>query len=298
MYGTWELRYDDTILKFGTPAYPVQVKTFVFAADKSDDEDEDIEYADGRRFGRDFLRAGELRINLKIDFTTYPAGPEECARLAWEARQAFDRAWRADPVRHTSGVVAELVMGGEVAVEGRPRPIAWDDDAQNRGFITGAAIFVPSGRMYDANADWQSVTAQLVPPEEKSGWIHPLIFPLGGTVPASRAATFTVGGTGDAEPIVEVYGPIQAGAYVEVPGCFKITVNRALAYDQVAKVDAREGIRVQTINDAPRMFFAASSTRMSEMRVPPGDHQVIFRGSSLEGTARVVVSWRDVRAGL
>lgn len=287
----FKLEYGDASYGFG----PVEVESVQIGGTSYRVNDTEREEADGIQMGRDFADPGDIVLDLHL-----PATQKD-----YESRRAFVRdeaakfsgMWDAIEARTTDGALVAFTVGEFGVVEGRPRGVEWDFKNYAAGHLRGRARFVRA-RSGLLDSGWNQVEAQLTPPEEQSGWIHPLIFPLSGVVPAQRAVTFTVGGTGDAEPIIEVFGPVQAGAYVEVAGCFKFTVNRALAWDEVAKVDARSGISVLTVNKTPRMFLAPSSSRMSQMRMPPGDHQVIFRGSSVEGTARTRVSWRDVKAGL
>ncbi|MFA5608316.1 MAG: hypothetical protein WDA07_14255 [Leucobacter sp.] len=301
MYGDWILTYPGVEYRFGPPDHTVELVGWTFQADGSRNDDTPAPRMDGIIFGEDFLEAGRLQIDVKIDFTTHPVPVETRAQLAWEARQAFSEAWRADVVRSRPGAVAELTMGGEVAFEGRPRPVAWDDDAQNVGLIYGSALFVPAGTgVFDVtgpNAGWRTVSVQLVPPEV-GAWVFPLTFPVSGTTAAVRASVFEVGGTASAWPVIEVDGPIQSGASVEVTGEWSVTLNRGLAYDETARLDTRPGQRSMTVNGRPVNLLVPSSPSLADLSLSPGPHQVALRGSSLEGTAVARLRWRDTKAGV
>lgn len=299
MFGTWNLSYGSVSFDFGTPDFPVQLISWEQDADQIDSNDVDAPRADETWFGEDFVRAGEITVHVKIDFTNYPAPAEECARLALIARAELERVWRADWVRARNGRQAELNMGGESIIEGRPRRARFQDEAQNVGLIYAELPFVPSSTdVYLAGdgSGWNSVTSLLVPPTT-GGWMFPLVFPISNLNPSVKGAHFKVGGDKPAWVRAQIKGPIQAGAELELVGGWKIKTNRSLAYNETAEVDARPGRRTLTINGKPNNFLTPSSSRMSSMLVPVGDRQIALRGTSLEGTASATVWWRDTKAG-
>ncbi len=300
MFGTWQLSYEGTGYEFGTPAHAVQVVEWEQDPDVHDVGDVRPPRQDGVWFDEDTVEPGQIVVHVLIDFTSAPYPVEECVRRAMLARAELERVWRADTLRRSSRAVAELTIGGEVIVEGRPRRARFDDAYQNVGRITAELPFVPARHeVFLAGGDggWREATVGLVPPEQAGGWMFPLVFPLTNLHPVVRGTHFTVGGDARAAAIVEIAGPIGAGAELEIPDLWVVRTNRALAYDEVAVADARPGRALLTVNGRPENWLAPSSSRLSEISLPPGAWQVMLRGSSLEGTASGRVRWRDTKAG-
>ncbi len=302
MYGDWILRYPGTEYRFGPPSYPVQLVEWEQDADGVDVEDVRPVGADGLWMGRDTIEPGAVTVHVKIDFTTAPYPVEECARLALAARSELARVWRGDAVRTQSGEVAELVMGGGLVIEGRPRRPRFDDADQNVGLVFAELPFIPSmtgAYLLDEHGEsWREAEVQIVPPQPRSGWQFPLVFPVQNLEPAVRGTWFSVGGDTNTSCVVEIHGPIQAGAEVEIAGGWRVRTNRDLAYDEVAMVDARPGRTLLSVNGVPFNFLAPSSSLLSELTLSHGPHQLSFRGVSPQGTAIVRVRWRDMKAGI
>lgn len=302
MYGDWILSTPSSEYRFGPPAHPVQLVEWEQDADGVDVEDVRPTGADGLWMGRDTIEPGAVTVHVKIDFTTAPYPVEECARLALAARSELARVWRGDAVRTQAGEVAELVMGGLQVIEGRPRRPRFDDADQNVGLIYAELPFIPSTTgaylLDEAGESWRSVETQIVPPQPRSGWVFPLVFPVQNLEPAVKATWFEVAGDTDTPCVVEIQGPIQAGAEVEIPGVWRLRTRRGLAYDELAVLDARPGRALLTVNGVPANFLTPDSSLLSELTLSPSPHQLSFRGVSPQGTASVRVRWRDMKAGI
>ncbi|QIK64144.1 hypothetical protein G7068_13755 [Leucobacter viscericola] len=300
MYGDWQLIYEGTDLRFGTREHNVEFVKLTVSGDVYRTDDSQLPRQDGTAFGQDFIESGQLAIAVKIDFTTYPAGPDECARLAWAARQAFERGWRADPVRRTPGAVCELVMGGEQAIEGRPRGVSWNDDHQGVGLITGSALFVPAGTgVFDMSdgGGWHTQTVGLVPPQT-GGLKAPLKAPLSTSVESSRARPFTVAGDVPAWPIITVKGPLGSGAQVELTSRWRMPLNRSLGAFDVVEIDTRPGHRGMTLNGRAANVLTSGAVQLADAAMAPGPQELALRGTSLEGTATASVRWRTTKESI
>lgn len=301
MYGDWVLRYDGTEYRFGPPQHQVELRSWAFAADSYRVDDAVLPRADGVAFGRDYVEAGELRIELKIDLTTLPLPAEDRARMAWAVRADLARAWRADSLRQQPRAVAELVMGGEQMIEGRPRRISFDDKHQGRGLIFASATFVPvSTAAYavdgSGDAPWFEQSVGLVP-AAIGGLLAPLSAPLSTAISSTRARPFTVGGSEQVWPILIVTGPLQSGAQIELVNRWALKLNRTVAYDETVVIDTRPGRRLMTVNGRPTNVLAPSGARMSQAFIEPGLNEIALRGSSVEGTAQVTARWREQKVG-
>ncbi|KKI18708.1 MULTISPECIES: hypothetical protein [unclassified Leucobacter] len=301
MYGDWILTYPGTAYRFGPPQWPVQFVGVEVSTDSYRVDDTAVPRGDGQLFGQDFVEPGEIKISVKIDFTTAPYPVEECARLAWEARTELARVWRADAVRQTPGLLAELTMGGVQMVEGRPRRAKFDDDHQGVGLIFAELYFVPADPTAytvdaDGNSTWHEQTVDLVPPIS-GGLVAPLVAPLSTMYDSDRSRPFVVGGTAPAWPIIRVKGPINAGAQVDLVSRWTVRLTRALAYDETAEIDCRPGRQASRLNGQGRNVLAPD-TDFSRLSMTPGPQELTLRGTSMEGTASVTVRWRETRGAI
>lgn len=301
MYGDWVLSYPGTTFEFGPLDQVVKVQRWQFAGETYRTDDTVLPRQDGVAFGKDFVEAGELAIEILIDFSSYPHPASERAAMAWAARTEFKQVWRADRVRQTPAAVAELTIGGEILIEGRPRRVVWNDDAQNVGTVKGTAYFVPAGTgVLDVSGDrggWHEQTVGLVPPQV-GGLKAPLKAPLTTSVESTRARPFTVDGDVPAWPIVTVKGPLGAGGQVELTSRWRMPLNRALGPFDTAVIDTRPGHRGMTLNRRPVNLLTAGAVQLADASLVPGPHELALRGTSLEGTASASVRWRTTRESI
>ncbi|MEJ6490699.1 hypothetical protein PQI23_13315 [Leucobacter sp. USCH14] len=302
MFGPWQIRYPGTEYVFGMLVHDVEVIDWEQDADAVEVEDVRPAGADGLWMGRDTIEPGAVTVHVKIDFSSKPWPIKERVRRAMEVRSELARVWRADAVRSTNGELAELTLGGSVVIEGRPRRPQFDDVDQSVGLIFADLPFIPASveafPVREDGGTWHSVEVGIVAPVGRSGWVFPLVFPIQNLEPDVRSTWFEVAGDIDASCIVSVYGPLQAGAEVEIASGFKLVTKRDLAYDEVAVADARPGRMTLTVNGEPSNFIAPTSARLAELKLTPGPHQVSLRGISPQGTARARIEWRDTKAGI
>lgn len=297
MHGDWILTYPDTQYRFGPPEHPVQLVGWEIATDSYRVDDTAIPRADGTWFGQDQVEAGEIKIIVKIDFTTAPYPAEECARRAWAIRSELARVWRADVVRQTPGLLAQLTMGDEMR-EGRPRRAKFDDDHQGVGLIFAELSFIPASTTayaVDENgeAPWREQTVGLVP-AQIGGLLAPLRAPLTTAAASSRARPFVVGGAAPAWPTITVKGPLQAGASVELTGRWSLPLARSLAFNEVAEIVTEPGRVSMTLNGRPAVVLAPSAD-IDVAFMNPGPQEIALRGRSVEGTASLTIRWRETR---
>ena len=288
----WSLAYSNGSHGFGD----VYVEAVEIGGRVYRNDDVPAPRADGVVFGEDFADPGDVILHVAVDAPWAEEG--ERRAFVYGAAQQFSELWDAASVRSVPGAVAELAAGELGVFEGRPRSVEWDFQHYSAGFLRGKARFVRSSSVaYAAGASWRSVSVQLVPPEV-GAWVFPLTFPVSGTTAVVRASTFEVGGTASAWPVIEVDGPVQSGASVEVTGEWSVTLSRGLAYDETARLDTRPGRRGMTVNGSPVNLLVPSSPSLADLSLSPGPHQVALRGSSLEGTAVARLRWRDTKAGV
>lgn len=291
----WSLSYAGTNYSFAKVAVTsVQIEGRVYRVSDTPNPN-----ADGTRLGEDFADPGDIKLDLLINFSTIRNLALQRAMLN-EAAESFLQAWDAPALRAKPNAVGELAIPTLGSYEGRPRRAEWNYSTYGLGYLKGTATFVRSDLATfvpeSEGGGWREASVALVPPST-GGWKFPLKFPVSNLNPARRGTHFTVGGTMPAAPILEIHGPIQAGAELELVGEWTVRTKQALAYDQKAVADARPGRMLLTVNGVPSNWMAPSSARLSRLRLPPGDRQIALRGSSIEGTARASVRWRDMKAG-
>lgn len=231
----WAISYEGATHEFGD----VEVTSWNIGGNVFRTDDTDRPRTDGRYFGQDFITPGDVEIDVIIR----APGSSRQSRfdMAWAIRNRFDLVWSGGSTRMTPGKVTELTIAGRAVVTGRPRHIDWDDTKATFGIIRGRALFVRGDNTSYSPGDMdQSVTVGLVPPQV-GGLIAPLIEPLSTTRESTRARPFTVLGDAPVWPIISVHGPLNVGASVELTGGWKVKLNTALRYDQVAVIDTRPG---------------------------------------------------------
>ncbi|MEJ6490690.1 hypothetical protein PQI23_13270 [Leucobacter sp. USCH14] len=293
----WSLQYDNTAYSFDHVAVTsVGIGGKVYRVDDTPNP-----RSDGIAFGQDFADPGDIELELVLTFQTVRNLGVQRAMLK-EAAESFLLAWDAPALRSTPGALGDLIIPAVGLFEGRPRRAEWDWSTFGLGYLIGKATFIrafPETYVLDGSeSPWHDVEVGIVAPVGRSGWVFPLVFPIQNLEPDVRSTWFEVAGDTDASCIVSVYGPLQAGAEVEIASGFKLVTKRDLAYDEVAVADARPGRMTLTVNGEPSNFIAPTSTRLAELKLTPGPHQVSLRGISPQGTARARIEWRDTKAGI
>ncbi|UOR02057.1 hypothetical protein MUN77_01615 [Leucobacter allii] len=293
----WSLKYDDTAYSFDHVAVTtVQLEGRSYRVD-----DTPLPRADGVAPGQDFADPGDIQLKLLLSFQSVRNVFLQRAMLQ-EAAEAFLAAWDAKSLRHTPGAVGELVIPSLGMFEGRPRRAEWDWSTFGLGYLTGTATFIRTNLSTyvldgDGVAVWHEATLGLVP-SQVGGLKAPLREPLRTSVESTRAAPLTVGGTAEAWGIYELRGPIQSDAQIEVPGRWRLYLNRALGQYQTAQIDTRPGRRGTTLNGKPVQLLDPRSSFLDECSLLPGSNVLALRGSSIEGTASVSVRWLDTKASI
>lgn len=290
------MSYEDWALTVGTRRHPfgeVEVTSWTIGGREYRTDDTDRPRTDGRYFGQDFANPGDVEISVII--RAQGGDRQERFEKAMAIRDKFTEVWNADSIRLTPGATAELEIAGKAIVEGRPRHIDWDDSVATFGIIRGTALFVRNfDTGYSPGAGWRNITIDLVPPAV-GGLKAPLVAPLTTTRGSDRGRPFTVGGDGAVWPIITVYGPISSGAQVELVNGWTVKLNRSLAYDQRATLDTRPGKRTMKLNNRAVNLLDPTGARLSQLSIKPGNQEIALRGTSLEGTARVKVEWREIK---
>jgi hypothetical protein len=237
---------------------------------------------DGVAFGVDFLSGRTCGFSLAV------SGADEADARVRLAR--LSKAWRADVVRQTSGAVATLTADTGRVSFGRPRRFASVDELLPQGMTEVIADFASADSLWYGQESSTRVTLAL---SSGGGLIAPLASPLSTTFSSDRSRVLYVGGQVPTWPVFEIQGPIT-NPIVEVVGVLKMEFRTTLAYDEKLVVDTRPWARSILRNGSSLAgSLSRTSTRLSKAALPPGDHEIVLRGTSQPGTASVDVSWRD-----
>lgn len=250
---------------------------------------------DGMFFGRDLL-TGRL-ISLEGSVSTDSG---DTARLAWEALSA---AWDAEELRLTPTATGMLRLrmhdGPTRVVYGRPRDINPKDDPGYKLLDVGRLDWVAQFRCIDHlfYDDVEQSEGFDIVSGGAPGLRSPLRSPLTSRVPGSSlelAGRVVVGGTQPAWPQITIYGPVVNPAWFDI-GVGWLQLALTLRYDEFVTIATAPWNRSVRLNGVTNVAGALTtqSMRLSRARLTPGVHQLVLRGISDTGTARMVTSWRD-----
>lgn len=283
MPNDWRLAYPGEDLAFGSIASRL---VFSAAPDLGSHEirhdDAERPRADGVVFGADFFGGRTITFDVAV------AGEDEAH--ARELLAVMAGAWRADVVRKTSGAVATLAADSGRITYGRPRRFASVDELLPQGMSHVIADFAAVESVWYGEEHNVSVTLQ---PAPGGGLLAPLASPLATTSSSDRSTAFTVAGDLQTWPVFEIQGPIT-NPVVEIVDLLRMEFRLTLAHDETLVVDTRPWGR-SILRDGASVAGSLSrtSTRLSQAAIPPGSHELVLRGVSESGTARVTARWRD-----
>ena len=122
-----------------------------------------------------------------------------------------------------------------------------------------------------------------------SGWTTPFVFPLTSTRESDHSQFITVRGTTATWPTITIHGPV-VNPKVRV-GDRLLDLRATLAYDESVVIDARPWARTVTRGGAS-LAGSLRGTRLGELSLTPGQHEVTISGVDPTGTASVTFAWR------
>lgn len=268
------------------------LREFEHGKPETRDQDRPAPREDGARMGRDYLSGAVFSFTLSV---LKPEGATD----AMDSLAILRKAWEGP--RSESGDVVALTFQRPGAdpkrVYGRPRRFTptWADVIF--GWIPVVAEFQTVDHRTYADAEgFNSVS--LVPPSA-GGLEAPLVAPLSTVAQSEEPGEITVGGDEDAWLVATFHGPVTRPV-LEVLDEWRMELAITLASDQSVTVDPRPWSRgVRRENGANVAgTLTGDSPRLSRLRVPPGEHVVVFRGEDETGTASLDVRWRDAYLSL
>lgn len=281
----WSLRYGDVEMEF-TDDSGIFLRSYPeLSAPDGATDDIDMPRDDGLLMGIDTIGGQTLGMSFGVQGAT-----ADEAQARWGALRTL---WRADVVRSTPGAVAELRSDRGRSAFGRPRRL-----------VPSSVLLTDTPPTVNLEADFRAVNdlwygseqSTQVPlvPAPGGGLVAPLAAPLSTTASSSRATSFEVGGEVPTDGVFTVSGGQITNPVIEVVGVVSFQFDLSLAYDQTLVVDTRPWARsIRRNGGSVRGALARGSSRLSSAKIPPGEHQLVLRGSSLTGTPNVSLSWRD-----
>ena len=241
---------------------------------------------DGVLFGRDIESAPEWIYRLRARHVDVMAALADL-RSAWEGR-------RADPL--DTSVLRYMLAGRVRRVYGRPRrfhPLMTPWARPNRILEVDTTFRLSDPLHYDDGE--RSVTLRIVPPST-GGLLAPLVAPLSTARSSAPDARFiTVRGDAPAPVRVTFHGP-ATDPWVRGTG-WEVGLNGSIAYDGQVTVDTRT-TTVLRADGASVAGMLTRRTRLAEVRLAPGVHELSFGGIDPTGTASATVAWRDAHYSL
>lgn len=288
MTDAWSLTYSGVSQQFGDEG--IYLREFPLPG-TPDEQNQDGTYPqdDGGTFGVDLRGTVTIPLSFGVD------GADQ-----FEVRDNWDRlrnVWAGDSIRRRSGAVAELRSDRGRSALGRPRKIAptrsYLDHTPPRMDIE--ADFLAVDELW--YGPWQSSRVGLSS-RGSSGILFPITFPMRSTPPTERDGQFTVGGSKPTWVVAVIEGPISSPV-LQIDRSLKFSLRGVtLAFDQSVTIDTRPWARSVLRNDGASLAGAldTSSSLLTSGRIAPGQHLLTIGGTSLTGSARGTVRWRDAFA--
>lgn len=234
--------------------------------------------------GRDRRAGGSWALRLRT-----LSGGGEAGAQAHVAELV--RVWQPPPGPIVTVPLRYRLAGRWRRVYGRPRGISLPttDIMVHQGRAEVEATFDLADPLHYSDAE-SSLSLGIVS-ASSAGLAFPTAPPFtwrSDGAPQSRFAV--VGGDAPAPLRVTFTGPVVR-PWVRV-GDVLVQLTGELAYDETLTVDARL-MTITRADGASVPGMLAPRTRMVDLRLPPGEHEVTFGGSDLTGTATATVAWRD-----
>lgn len=248
-------------------------------------QDTERPMADGLMFGRDFRSAPTWTWTVNTNHTEL-----EDAEAALDDLEA---AWYNTLDATEPGDHVELryqYRGRTRLVYGRPRRFHRPKDNLLLQGLGVATIDFQRADPLHYGADEQQMVMGIVP-STSGGLISPLISPLISAEPAvARQGFVTVEGNAPTYPIITVFGPVSNPKVFAVDGSWEVKVIANIPAGQHVTVDARPWRMTAKLGGAS--VSLSRSTRLSDVRMEPGTHEIGFVGTDMTGSSTATVSWR------
>lgn len=250
-------------------------------------QDQSYASGDGKAYGVDYLDAPTWAFDGGCD--------AQDTASALKTLADFTRAWRAEETRRTPGAVLPLryrIAGRVRRVYGRPRRLS--HAPTNRilgGWLPITADFDCADALhYD---DTEASTSIGITVSQNGGLTAPLMEPLSTvTAGAETESGIIVGGDAPTWAVVTFTGPVS-NPYVEV-GDWHCGLRGTLAEGEEVTIDSRPWARSVIRNDGASMGGSLDrKTYLDQMKLPPGQHAIVYGGGSEVANSTATVRWRS-----
>jgi hypothetical protein len=255
-------------------------------------QDLEIPNEDNMAFGRDFATPPKWTWEMATN------GASELDSLDMQAALAV--AWKNPKIRNTPtkrAILRYRLAGRTRRIYGRPRRWA---ATYNNALIGGSHQIVMDFQCADIlhYDDGLSYHAIDILPAEGGFLVAPLVAPLSTIAGTERDSGFTVGGDSATWPRILFNGPVL-NPYISIDGR-KIALTMNLLTGQQAVIDTAPWARtvLRYPGEANISGNLTRDTRMSNMALAPGAHELIFGGTDPSGAAKVTVQWRNAWSSL
>lgn len=238
-------------------------------------------------FGRDYLSRSEITMTLYSN----KSDMKEALAALKPVTQFWAKAASFKPGQTTS--LTFMLGGEEYTVYGRPRKHAVVTDKLSRKGVAKMVVsFARADNLFYAPAELLTLRLN---GSSKSGFRFPAKFPIfTGAKPGRREGqTYNADATAPSPFTARFYGPSKAQTLTV--GGKKLSLNVTIPYDRSVIVDTR----AQTVQWADTKAYIpgalSQSSRLSQLRVPVGDNEVIYQATDETNTSYVTVSWNPAR---
>lgn len=259
---------------------------FIPGDDDWDVEDEVNPRRGGVNFGRDTLAGPTHGWNLHVNESDVPTALTTLA--------AFKAAWRALNVRRTPGAILPVryrINDRYRRFYGRPRRFSAPPDNM---ILSG---FIP------VTVDFQAVDAFFYDDEEQviilglqsgseGGFSFPATFPV-STLPAGDyEQQAVVGGDAPTYPVVRFTGPVTNPSLGTEDWNLSLALD--IAADDYVEIDLRPWAMTALLNGNGSVAGQLGRRQpLADMVFEPGNHTLLFRGTSDLSTATCTVRWSN-----
>jgi hypothetical protein len=237
-------------------------------------------------FGRDHLQGTTWQWDMHVNRDQTANAAKSLGELA--------TAWRARYIRDEVGAVLSLryqLAGRTRRIFGRPRRFEYSpNNLILGGYVPISADFkCVDSLTYDDEPDSVVLQLEVTP---TGGLIFPTIFPSTSLPSGARDSTAVVSGDADTYPVIRFDGPVTNPS-IETAD-WAISLDMTINDGEFVEIDTRPWAQTVLLNGSTSAAGALGKRQwLSAMKLSPGQHDFVYRGSATSGGATCEVRWRS-----